>query len=126
MRNYVNFMIWIFFSYFIYITFRITESANITISKCYATGNAKILNKVNNPDYYDDAYTGGFIGAYYLSIYTQIENCFVFNEQTIDGGIKQAMDYITSTTMEAIWTYFAENWDSDIWNLTTTSNPTLK
>lgn len=99
-------------------------NTNVLISQCYATGNVEICNKENNEDYYKLAYTRGFIGFTNIDA-EYIQNCFVFNGQTIVGGHSNT-NKVLSKTMEEIWEYVLENWDADIWNLSTTENPTLK
>ena len=100
------------------------EVAAMPVSNCYSTGNVEICNKFNNPEYYQYAYTGGFVGLSYLKS-DCFENCFTFSGQILDGG-KVLTVYATATTMEDIWAYIVENWDSEIWDLSTSGNPTHK
>lgn len=96
----------------------IGKDTNLTkIQNSYATGNIDVIYSGDEKIYVGYISNGNAV----------IENCYRYNEQIIsvpsDSEICKAG---TSADMQTIWTFVSNTWDSEIWDLYTDKNPTLK
>ena len=66
---------------------------------------------------------GGLVG--YLNPNSIITRCFKYKNQAITTS-SSVNSCGTSATMEEIWAFLKENWNSDVWNLYDDKNPTIK
>jgi len=90
----------------------------IEILNSYATGNINVMYSGD-----DNVAVGGFVSI----SRAVIENCYRYNGQIISAPSgSEICEEGISADMQTIWKFVSENWDSDIWNLYTDKNPTLK
>jgi len=88
-----------------------------TITNCYALGNVIVEES------YFDAFVGGLIGSINNS---NITNCYRYSGQVIEANGGIVCEEGTSADMATIWAFVKSTWDSDIWELYSDKNPTLK
>ncbi|MBQ8425068.1 MAG: hypothetical protein IJX17_03490, partial [Clostridia bacterium] len=118
-------------SYDSIVTGGLVAGANSSIiTNCYASGNISATNKINE-NVVISCYAGGLFGYKNGVI---IENCYRYNGQKISATIEYSRETRngdictegTNRSMQVIWTFILENWDSEVWNLYSDKNPTLK
>ena len=99
------------------------SSRGSIVSNCYSTGNIN-MNLIENEG--AESCVGGLVGMV-NNFENIIENCYRYNGQIISAPSgSEICEEGISADMQTIWKFVTENWDSDIWNLYTDKNPTLK
>ena len=92
-----------------------------TITNCYATGDVS-ANSTNS-----SAYAGGLVGC---AEHSTITDCYRYEGQIITAIKGESAGTIctegTSASMETIWAFVKENWDTEVWEFYDDKNPTLK
>ena len=89
-----------------------------TIRYNYTVGNIKVYTPM-------EAYVGGVVSE---RIRGTISNNYRFNNQniTVDAKYPINCDEGSMGSMQTIWEFVASDWDSSIWDIKTTTHPTLK
>jgi len=88
-----------------------------------------ISASVNNCFYTGSIVNNGNVLTYDWISFCDTKNCFAFSGccYTYIDDSTETKEFISNgSTMEDIWKYVSEKWDSSVWHLSTTANPTLK
>jgi len=108
----------------------IGDAIYANLKNCFVTG--KISVKFTNESSYGSYYVGGLIG--YKNSYVNVTNCYRDSKQEVTAtlivdGVSSDVTLNedgTSAEMSVILAFVAENWDSNVWNFSSSGNPTLK
>ena len=107
-------------SYSAYAGGLVGDVSGSTITNCYATGN---VSATSTSSY---AYAGGLVGCASF----KITNSYRYAGQTVTAIKGESIGIIctggTSASMETIWVFVKENWETEVWELFNDKNPTLK
>ena len=94
-------------------------SSVINVNSCYTMGNLTAICETNQWNY---ASAGSMISTGLSSL--QAQNFYKYENQVINT--KGYSSNQTEASMQTIWEFIQNNWDSSIWNLYADKNPTLK
>ena len=102
----------------------INMSSIISVENCYTTGNISAFCDYM-PEHYAHAtsMTGVGVSTMTVTNYFSYENQKVYDNDVLDTT---PSSYETVASMETIWSFVQNNWDSSVWNFYTDKNPTLK
>ena len=99
----------------------VSMSSQVSANNLFATGNYTAFCD-EFPSSYESASP---LCALTVSTFT-FTNFYRFEEQIISPDKYQDSENIIASSMQEIYNFVSENWDSEVWNLSDSSLPTLK